>query len=245
MSALQKTRREMRAKPIGLIKTGRTLPTLCRSHGDFEGMFRNLLDGHPVTLVSVFDGEPLPDPEELCGAIITGSPRMVTERSAWMLAIEQWIRERVAETLPLLGVCFGHQLIAQALGGKVTINPAGRQIGTVRVTRNESASDPLFQRLPISFWAQTTHLESVVELPPNAIRLAATQRDSNHAFRYGERTWGVQFHPEFDAQTVNAYLDERKGEIQAEGMDWEALRDTTHDETHGANIVHAFLEHIT
>ncbi|MGD8862946.1 MAG: hypothetical protein PVI30_23230, partial [Myxococcales bacterium] len=85
-----------------------------------------------------------------------------------------------------------------------------------------------------------SHLESVLELPDGATRLATTARDPNHAFALGERTWAVQFHPEFDADIVRGYIEARRDTIAAEGLDPDALQAAARDTDHGKRLLRRF-----
>ncbi|HKJ16584.1 MAG TPA: glutamine amidotransferase [Xanthomonadales bacterium] len=211
-------------RPVLLIKTGATIPETREEFGDFEEWFARGLGVQGVAQIDVFAGELPPDPAGFSGVIVTGSASMVSHQHDWSERTADWLHDAVHLGMPVLGVCFGHQLLAYALGGAVGPNPRGRQIGTQQInTLPSAASDPLMCELPSSFHAQTTHVESVHELPPGAVRLASSPRDENHAFRYGERAWGVQFHPEFGADIMSGYIRARSHVIQAEGLDPEHL----------------------
>jgi GMP synthase (glutamine-hydrolysing) len=166
----------------------------------------------------------LPDPGSLAAVVLTGSSAMVSEREAWSERTAEWLRGAVAGGTPVLGICYGHQLLAHALGGRVGRNPRGREIGTVWVEALPAArDDALLGELPVRCPVQVTHVESVLELPPGATLLAASEGDPHQAFAVGPRAWGVQFHPEFDADAIRAYLEARRELIRAEGRDPEAL----------------------
>ena len=94
---------------------------------------------------------------------------MVTDRHDWSERSAGWLREAAHEGLPLLGICYGHQLIAHALGGEVGWHPEGREMGTVEIERlAPSNDDPLFGGLPGRFAAQATHLQSVLRAPEDS-----------------------------------------------------------------------------
>lgn len=212
------------SRPILLIKTGATIPETREQYGDFEEWFARGLGIRGLRQVNVFEGEQIPDPGGFSGVVITGSASMVSHRHDWSEKTATWLASAVHKGTPVLGVCFGHQLLAHALGGTVGPNPHGRQIGTTRVRVLAAAtSDPLMAHLPRSMPAQTTHVESVHKLPPGAVRLASSPRDRNHAFRFGDRAWGVQFHPEFGADVMSGYIRARSDVICAEGLDPESL----------------------
>ncbi|RLE24999.1 MAG: glutamine amidotransferase [Acidobacteria bacterium] len=212
-------------RPLLIIKTGAAIHQAA-ADGDFEdwiaaGMG---LNGQPVQVCRVDQGEALPAPEDIEGVVITGSPAMVTQRLDWSEATAEWLRRAVPSGLPILGICYGHQLLAHALGGRVAEDPSGREIGTVRVRlENSAAADPLFRDLPPVFDAQATHQESVIELPPGAVELAASPHPANHAFRVGPCAWGVQFHPEFDDDVMRSYLQARAQPLRNEGLDPDSI----------------------
>jgi GMP synthase (glutamine-hydrolysing) len=107
----------------------------------------------------------------------------------------------------VLGICFGHQLLAYALGGKVANNPRGIEVGTVAISLTDTAAqDPLFQSLPQHFMAQLSHTQSVIELPPGARLLASSEMEPNQAFAWGRNAWGIQFHPEFDEEVIPHFI---------------------------------------
>lgn len=188
---------------------------------------------------------PLPGIHDADGFIITGSSSNVTERAAWMLRTEGFIRELHAANVPLFGICFGHQMIAEALGGKVAKNPRGREIGTVHVrTHEHPSSEPILDGLPKVFTANATHVESVVTLPPGARVLAETDLEPHAVYALGETTKCVQFHPEIDGDAMRGYVDARAHLITAEGLDAEAIRGRSVDTPHGAETLRNFIRHV-
>jgi GMP synthase (glutamine-hydrolysing) len=228
-----------------IVKTGSTVPSVRQRRGDFEDWIAAGL-GVPLSsldVAAVNEGAVLPEPGGLLGVVITGSAAFVSEREAWSVAAEQWIVPLVRAGLPVLGICYGHQLIAQALGGRVGRNPNGREIGTVPVDLSLAVGsrDPLLGALPATAPVHVTHLESVLRLPQGATLLGSTAADPHHAFRVGRRTWGVQFHPEFDADILRGYVSERAGELRAEGIDPEAVAAGIEDTPHGAAVLKRFL----
>jgi len=171
--------------------------------------------------VDVRTAETLPSPERFAGLIVTGSASSVTERAPWMLRIEAYLARAVELEQPLLGICFGHQLLGQALGGLVERNPRGREMGTVELAI--VADDPLLDRSIEPALVHATHVDSVTVLPRGAQILAATELDPHAALRFGARAWGVQFHPEFDAQVMAEYVSTRSELLTQEGRDPAAM----------------------
>lgn len=192
--------------------------------GGFEQLVtRTLADvwSGGFSYVDVRTSESLPDPSQFSGFIVTGSASSVTERAAWMLRVERYLAGVVESEQPVLGICFGHQLLGQALGGLVEQNPRGREMGTVEL--EIVADDPLLDRNSQPSLAQTTHVDSVTVLPRAARVLAATALEPHAALRFGPRAWGVQFHPEFDAEVMREYVETRAELLLREGRDPEAL----------------------
>ncbi len=205
-------------KQIALIKTGCTLEQIKPRHGDFENWFASGLGVSDLLQIDVFRQQALPALENLAGIVITGSPDMVSARLDWSERTAQWLRQVVKTGIPVLGVCYGHQLLAHALGGRAGPNPAGRQIGTIKTQLIDLyKDDPLLGHLPGTFPAQTSHSEVVLELPPGAQRLARSPLDDNFAIRFAEKVWGLQFHPEFSAPVVSDYIRYRADDLRGEG----------------------------
>jgi GMP synthase (glutamine-hydrolysing) len=232
-------------RPVLILKTGTTLPSLLPRRGDYEdwilaGMG---LPSERVSVVHAHRGELLPEGDAAGAIVVTGSSAMVSEREPWSERAAAWLGSAVHAGTPVLGICFGHQLLAHALGGRVERNPRGREMGTVSVrARDGAAGDPLFASLPGVLRVQATHQESVTALPPVARLLAESDGDPHHAFAVGERAWGVQFHPEFDADVMRAYLVERSDLLRAEGLDPDALLRGVADTPDGTALLRRFAE---
>jgi GMP synthase (glutamine-hydrolysing) len=230
---------------IVILICGNTLPAIAERRGDFDRWIcEKTGDAWAGTWAShdVRSPAPLPGPRDAEAFVLSGSSSSVTERAGWMLRVEELVREIAAARVPLLGICFGHQLMAQALGGEVRKNPLGREIGTVRVER--VADDAMFAGLPRSFDVNATHVDAVTALPPGAEVLATTALDPRASFRVGPRIRAVQFHPEFDADVIREYLLARAQLIRAEGLDPEALLKGVHSGTRGAEILRNFARSI-
>ena len=230
-------------KQIALIKTGCTIDQIKPRHGDFEDWFAEGLGVADLQQVDVFLHQPLPTPENLAGIVITGSPAMVSARLDWSERTAKWLQQAVKTGIPVLGVCYGHQLLAHALGGRTGPNPAGRQIGTVNSQLIDNIeNDALLGHLPSEFLAQTSHSEVVLELPTDAIRLAISPLDDNFVIRFAENTWGIQFHPEFSAPVTKDYIRYRADDLRKEGLNPEQLLDRTRDTKEANSVLHKFTE---
>ena len=211
---------------ILIIKTGNTIPSLLDENEDFEDWFirGSGLDPSRFVCCAVDKSEALPAIDDVVAAIVTGSPAYVTDLAPWNEIAADYLRLLHARQKPILGVCYGHQLLAWAFGGEVGFHPDGREIGTVDVElTQEAASDRLFAKIPKQFSAQASHLQSVLSLPKEEVLLAKNSFDAHHAFRLGSSTWGVQFHPEFSASVMGTYIRERSDDIAREGLNVEEL----------------------
>lgn len=210
------------AKPVLIIRTGCAPEAIRSRHGDFAHWLR-LAAGLPLAQLRIVDvaaGESLPRPAEVAGAMITGSAAMVTERAGWSERTAGWIRDAMDAELPLFGVCFGHQLMSHALGGRVDYLPGGREIGTLPISLTAQGTvDALGHRLPATFRAHTTHEQSVLEPPGGAAVLASSARDPHHLLRYGRHAISAQFHPEFNAEVMRHYIRRKREVMHREGAD--------------------------
>ena len=196
-------------KPLAIFRLGQTHDDIAAALGDFDpwiidGLGRRDLS---VTVIDPRQGDELPAPHELAGVVMTGSHSMVTDREDWSERTAAWLRTAVAANLPVLGICYGHQLLAHALGGEVDYHPGGIELGTIPVELLPAAQDDaLFADMPPRFGGQSAHRQSVRQLPTGAVVLAGNSFEPHQAVRYAHNAWGVQFHPEFSAAATQAYV---------------------------------------
>src|SRR2546422_199620 len=206
-----------------IVQTGST-----HLHGDYPRWFERAL-GFEMPVMRAHAGERLGqalERERPRGIIVSGSPLSVTDRAPWMLELGDELLQLAAQGTPVLGVCFGHQLLARAAGGEVVQNPRGREIGTVRVQLTEAGrKDVLF-----SSWAdrpeievQATHLDAVDPLPPGAEVLASNENTAAQAYRLSETIAAVQFHPELWGAAMRDLILSRRETLATEGLDAGAL----------------------
>lgn len=157
-------------------------------------------------------------PDGAAGIVISGSSANLPNREPWMLRAQQQLARVVRAGTPVFGICFGHQLLAQALGGEVTRHPSGREISTVPVVRVRDDA-LLGEQLPERFSANACHSDTVARLPEGAQVLAGNEHEPHQVLRFSERCYGVQFHPEFDAEVMRAFVHARAAAMQDEGLD--------------------------
>lgn len=234
-------------REIVIIKTGDSISSLVARRGDFEDwIIAGMGNGHPYTrVVPVHKGETPPDFDLIAGIVITGSHESVTDRADWSERTAKWLLRAVEREIPILGICFGHQLLAYTLGGKVDNMPDGPEFGTVSISlTSASIDDPILGNFPRTVKAQASHYQSVTDLPPEATLLGFSEKDPHSAFRYGLCTWGVQFHPEFDADIVATYIRECSETIEKFSGCAAALSGSCKDTPTGGLILRRFAEFV-
>jgi GMP synthase-like glutamine amidotransferase len=185
---------------IGILQTGYAPDALRPAHGDYPDLFQRLLAGHGFTFQvwRVVDMEFPSGPADADGWLITGSRHGAYEDHAFIPPLEDLIRAISAADVPLVGVCFGHQIIAQALGGKVEKYRGGWSVGR---TEYDWGGAPV----ALNAW----HQDQVVERPPGATVCASNEFCENAALVYGQRIFTVQAHPEFDNPFVGDMIEKR------------------------------------
>lgn len=213
------------ALPLALIQLEVPPASVVAKTGEQPRWFIDALNLQPDEYVIVRPhlGEALPQFDQVCGAVLSGSWSMVTDHEEWSERTAAWIRAAMEAELPLLGVCYGHQLMAYALGGKVGDNPNGWERGLIPlVCTSQSARDPLIQLLPDRFCAWLSHRQSVLIPPPQTQVLAASEKDGCQVLRYSPQALSVQFHPEFTRDIMHACLPDgvTVSVADIEGKDW-------------------------
>jgi GMP synthase (glutamine-hydrolysing) len=214
-------------KPVLILKMGPTIPHLARRRGEFDDWIAAPFKEQSisVTVVAPYIGEILPPPETFAGVVISGSHAFVTDMEPWSTLVGDWIPDVIVAGTPLLGICYGHQLMALALGGSVDNSPVGIEMGTVEIKLTQHThNDPLFNGLSGAFKAHVSHAQSALTLPPEAVVLAYNQAEPHHAFAIGQSAWGIQFHPEFDADIMKTYVTEFSPRLKDFGYDPKAIQ---------------------
>jgi GMP synthase (glutamine-hydrolysing) len=232
-------------KPLVIFKVGDTLDTLSKEIGDFDQWIINAIQSAPPPMVIIDPRkqDALPDIGTVAGAIVTGSHSMVTDRAVWSERLAAWLRSAVSENLPILGICYGHQLLAHALGGEVGYHPSGVELGTVSVKLTAYAKDDaLFAGMPNEFAAQAVHRQSVRKLPLGAALLAGNEFEPHHAYRVGDSAWGVQFHPEFSEHAISGYIRELATASAAGEIDEELLMQKVAPTAEATSVLQRFAD---
>lgn len=178
---------------IGILQTGRIPEELKGTHLDYDQKFVNLFKnkGYEFIHYSVLDKAVPQNPLEADGWLITGSKFGVYEPHAWIPPLEEFIKKTFRANIPLVGICFGHQLIAQALGGKVEKFNKGWSVGSVDYKMIESN-----QIITQNAW----HQDQITLLPDRASIIARSDFCEYAALRYDQKALTYQFHPEFSSE---------------------------------------------
>lgn len=199
--------------PILSVVCGQAPDAIVQAHGDYLDWFESGLGGR-VDLVpwKVQEEGRQPALNDFAGILITGSPASLTLPEPWMEVVVETIREAAETQVPLLGVCFGHQLVGCAYGAATTPAPGDGELGTLAIDVNEAGlADPLFKDCPPRFLAQLTHHDQVdpeAVAYSNGLRvLASSANTSVQALAGGDYIRSVQFHPEFSAPIMSSYVE--------------------------------------
>lgn len=184
---------------IGILITGHP-PEQLSDNGLYDAYFQRLLGPEEFSYQtwSVVDGDMPDDVHDADGWLITGSRHGAYEDHPWIPPLEQFIRDCYAARVPMIGVCFGHQIIAQAMGGKVEKFDKGWSVGNVVYQIN---GEPF----AINAW----HQDQVVEKPKTAQVIGSTDFCANAALVYDDLFWTIQPHPEYRSDFIEGLIEHR------------------------------------
>ncbi len=228
---------------IGILKTGRPPKPAIPQFGTYPNMFMTLLGRYAYDwrVYAADEGEYPAAPEDCAAYIVTGSSAGVYENEPWIGQLLDWLRAAKGRTR-LIGVCFGHQAMAQAFGGRVIKSPKGWAIGEqdYRVLRQEPWMDgaPAI-RLPGS------HQDQVMELPPGAEVIAASDFCPMGALAWRDQpAISIQLHPEFEPAYAKALIEARRGKVYADDEADRAIAsyDGPDDRARVGRWINTFLE---
>ena len=219
---------------IGILQTGLAPEALAPAMGDYPDMFARLLDGHGFTFrtFQVVNGQFPADVRDCDGWLITGSKHGAYEDHPWIPPLEDFIRAAYAARVPMVGICFGHQIIAQAMGGKVEKFAGGWSVGPTEYQFEG-------ETVTLNAW----HQDQVVQRPEGAKVIASNDFCENAALLYDDRALTIQAHPEFQPDFVDGLMKTRAiGVVPAPLLQAAATRLEVplHDKTMAARIAAFF-----
>jgi GMP synthase-like glutamine amidotransferase len=197
---------------ITIVETGVISPKTRARHGSFPQMFERMISEADASAsfatVRLIDGEALPDPENLEAILITGSAAGVYDDLDWITLLERFVRVAYETRVPMAGICFGHQLMAQALGGTVRKSEKGWGIGrhVYDVVPGNGVIDG--ERIAIA----ASHQDQVIEPPTGATTIFHSAFTPHAGILYANGTaMSVQPHPEFTAAFAHVCCELREG----------------------------------
>lgn len=189
---------------IGILQCGDHPDVVAKKHHSHGALFEKMFGGHHLIFQTFrINHDEFPEGIDVCnGYIITGSPHGVYEDFAWIAPLEQWVRDCFAASIPVIGICFGHQLMAQALGGKVEKFAAGWSVGQVDYTSKDGKTVTL----------NAFHQDQVIEAPEGSEPILSSRFCQYAGLSYGKKGMSMQPHPEMNAEFIKDLLD-AKGEM--------------------------------
>ncbi len=211
---------------VTIIETGRAPGRLSEDYPRYPDMFASLLGeagaGLSFETVKLVDGEALPDPGACEGVVITGSPSGVYDATPWMDPLRDFVRGAFCVKTPMVGVCFGHQIIADAMGGDVRKSDKGWGVGRHTYEVLEHCAWMIGAGATVSL--AVSHQDQVITPPAGAVTLARSAHTDHAMLVYGDApVMSLQGHPEFGDEFVSALYAARRGKSLSEAQADEAI----------------------
>jgi GMP synthase-like glutamine amidotransferase len=202
---------------IAILEAGRTNPDMPAKFHDYPNMFETLFADQPNSADFCFSTVPVIDDvfpqtvDDHDGYLVTGSAFGVYDDAPFIPRLMMFIQKIFAADKPLVGICFGHQIVAHALGGHAAKFYNGWGIGTMPINMVGAAEwiPKHIDQLDLIH----VHQDQVIALPPDAVRIAHSDFCKNAAFAIGKQVFAIQGHPEFTAEYTNALIDIREDQI--------------------------------
>lgn len=203
---------------IGILETGRPPEGLAR-HGSYPLMFERLLGpGFAYTSYAVVDGVFPERVDEMDGWLVTGSRFGAYDPDPWIRQLEGFLRDALAARVPVVGICFGHQVMASALGARVEKAEAGWGVGPHSYAIQERPD--WMADAGEDFTLNAMHQDQVLDMPPGARLVASSEFCPIAALAYGDHAISFQAHPEYDNGFERELIEIRRGSpIPAERAD--------------------------
>ena len=195
---------------IIIVSNGPGLPEIVQEYGHSSSWIPSLVNDEDITfeVKKAYDNEKL-SISDGDAWIITGSKFSVYDDLSWIKYLKDFVCDAIENNKHMLGICFGHQIIAESYGGKVEKNLMGWELGSYPISlTKDGLESALFTNFNSNDIAYESHQDSVVKLPENFIELGYTKK-SNQSFSYNGKVFGVQFHPEFTYDVTRKLMDLR------------------------------------
>jgi GMP synthase-like glutamine amidotransferase len=205
---------------LGILDCDELAAPLKKDFKCYAEMFRRLLDSVDGALelgvYSVLDNEYPAEINECDGYLLTGSKTGVYDSAPWLEALQEFVRRAYLSQVPLVGICFGHQMLAHALGGRAQKSELGWGIGALTQQRASMSSPPSWMdEAPEQLCLIYSHQDQVIELPEGAYRLYGSEFCPNGAFYIPGRVLAFQGHPEFTTEYIARLMHSRQERYQA------------------------------
>lgn len=195
---------------VGILNTDELIPEFEDKFGNYSGMFKQLFQNSPFTFRSYqITQKKFPIEINECDAyLITGSKYCAYEKIDWIIKLKKFINELHQQNKKLVGICFGHQIIAEALGGRVTKNKNGWGVGLMdnQIEINQPWMEPTIS----SYSLLVSHQDQVDKLPEHAICIASNHFCPISSFQLNENILTFQGHPEFSKEYLTQTMNKRR-----------------------------------
>ena len=227
-------------KHVQIISCGPGLREINDSYGRSFDWVSSMIEGKvgSVEVIKVYDGD-LPSFEPDAIWIVTGSRYSVYDDIGWILSFRDAIKKGLSLNIPMLGICFGHQIICDALGANVVKNSMGWEIGSSDVSLTEKGRESnLFNEFESVFSVYQSHQDIVKDVPDN-VDVLAQNKYGVQSVSFNEIVFGVQFHPEFSFDVMEAYYSIRIKKIDSKEKHFVS------NQNDGVKVVNNFINTIS